>query len=142
MENINKSYQEGSEPKPPPHFTGLWITKRPSGDRWETEYVDGVRHGASRYVTSSGVLLREGGYRHGRRHGNLITRAVDGTVLDETEFIDGNGTYRIFNSAKQMTDEIPMQHGMPHGIAKRWVRGDLVELRHYTQGICEAINSA
>src|SRR6478752_10728598 len=122
---------------PPPDFTGLWSVQR-CGDRLELGYVNGIKEGVYRYVKPNGVCIREGSKRAGRWHGRHIIRAEDGTVLSDSEFIDGTGVYRIFNSSKQLTDEVPLHDGKPHGITKRWVRGILVELRHYENGKCVA----
>jgi len=109
------------------------------GDRLEVEYVDGIREGVHRYVKANGVCIREGQKKVGKWHGRHIIRATDGTVLSDSEFTEGTGIYRIFNSAKQLTDEIPLRDGKPHGTAKRWVFGNLVELRNYNEGLCIAV---
>jgi hypothetical protein len=59
---------------------------------------------------------------------------LDGTVLDESEFIEGTGTYRIFNSGGRLTDEIPLRHGKPHGAAKSWRGGKPAVICHYVDG--------
>ena len=127
--------------RPAADFAGLWVMERSGGDRVEAEYVNGVQEGVYRYVKANGVCIREGRKKGGRWHGRHIIRAADGTVLSDSEFIDGNGIYRIFNTAKQLTDEVPLFDGRPHGTAKRWVRGVLVELRHYENGMCVAVST-
>jgi len=128
------------EQKPPSDFTGLWSVIRGYGARIEIEYVNGVPNGCYRYWHEQGVCIREGFTKNGQWDGKFITRKTDGTVLDVSEFNEGTGIYRIFNSNGQLTDEIPLQHGKPHGAAKRWCFGKLVEIRHYLDGQCVAAN--
>lgn len=125
--------------QPPSDFTGLWTIHRPYGARIEIEYVQGAPNGSYRYWHENGACLREGFKRNGQWHGTLIARAADGTVLDTSDFDEGTGVYRIFNSDHQLTDEIPLRHGRPHGTAKRWMLGKLVETRHYVDGQCIAL---
>jgi antitoxin component YwqK of YwqJK toxin-antitoxin module len=127
-----------NEQEPPPNFTGLWTRRRDYGARTEIEYVNGVPNGVWRYWHEHGACLREGFKKNGQWHGKLITRAADGTVLDVSEFDEGTGVYRIFNSNHQLTDEVPLRRGRPHGVARRWVLGKLVETRHYVDGQCVA----
>jgi hypothetical protein len=136
------SKKESATPpqNPPPDFTGLWINDHGGGARVETEYVAGVPNGRYRSWNEEGVCLREGFKKNGQWDGELITRNSDGTVLDVSTFNEGTGIYKIFNSNGRLTDEIPMQHGKPHGTAKRWVCGELVEMRHYVEGQCVAVN--
>jgi hypothetical protein len=132
--------QRRSPEIPSPDFTGLWTLTRSFGDRIEVEYVNGIRNGVYRHWLKNGVCHREGYTKNGQWHGRLINRASNGAILDETEFVEGTGTYRIFNSNDQLTDEIPLRHGQPHGSARRWILGNLVETRHYVDGQCIAVN--
>jgi hypothetical protein len=120
--------------KPPPDFTGLWTIERFDGGRTEIEYVDGVPNGSYRSWLENGVCLREGCKRNGKWHGTLITRKSDGTVLDVSEFEDGTGTYRIFNTKGRLTDEVPLRNGKPHGVARRWRSEKLVVTEHFVDG--------
>lgn len=126
-------------PQRPADFSGVWTVDQGFG-RTEAEYIDGVANGRFRSWNESGVCLREGFKKDGRWDGELITRGSDGTVLDVSEFREGTGVYRIFNARGQLTDEIPMRDGKAHGAAKRWVHGRLVEIRHYEDGACVAVN--
>lgn len=118
---------------PPTGFTGLWTIVQGFGDRIETEYVKGVPNGCYRHWLKSGVCIREGRKKDGQWDGPLITRQADGTILDTSEFNAGTGTYRIFNAAGRLTDEIPLRHGKKHGAAKSWRSGKLV-VRHFVDG--------
>ena len=138
-ENSNKT-SHSSPPNPPPDFTGLWTVADPHGGRSETEYVAGLPNGVYRRWLQNGTCIREGFKKNGQWHGKLITRSRDGTVLDVSEFTDGTGTYRIFNANGQLANETPLRHGRPHGPAKRWCLGKLVETRHYVNGLCIASN--
>jgi antitoxin component YwqK of YwqJK toxin-antitoxin module len=123
---------------PPEHFTGLWVRHRPDGVRIEAEYTDGTPNGIYRYWNQFGVCLREGTKKAGLLHGKFITRSGDGTVLDISEFNEGTGVYRIFNSNGQMTDEIPWVKGKAHGVVRTWCFGKLVLVRYFTNGQCDA----
>jgi hypothetical protein len=94
-----------SQKNPPPGFTGLWTVNRPDA-RIESEYVDGVPNGIFRERLPSGACLREGYKKHGLWHGHLITRDRHGNVLDISEFNEGTGIYRIFDSTGLLTDEV------------------------------------
>ena len=131
-----------SDQLPPEHFTGLWVRVRDDGSCIEAEYIDGVANGIYRYWHPCGVCLREGSKKAGLWHGKLITRSTDGTVLDVSEFHEGTGTYRIFNTNKQMTDEIPMVRGKTHGIVRTWQLGELTWVRHYVDGQCISATQA
>ena len=123
---------------PPEHFTGLWVRHRDDGTRIEAEYSEGVLNGIYRYWHPSGICLRDGFKKAGLWHGELITRGADGTILDVSEFNEGTGVYRIFNSNHQMTDEIPLVDGKPHGVVRTWQLGKLGLIRHFTNGKCIA----
>jgi antitoxin component YwqK of YwqJK toxin-antitoxin module len=116
--------------KPPAGFTGLWIVESFGGEHSETEYVDGIANGISRRINENGVCTRECTMKDGQRHGTLITRDANGTVLDTSEFIDGTGIYRIFNAAGRLRDEIPLIRGKSHGLAKRWRGGWIGRLQY------------
>jgi len=106
--------------------------------RIEADYTDGVENGIYRYWHPRGVCLREGSKKAGLWHGKLITRSADGTVLDISDFNEGTGVYRIFNSNHQMTDEVPLVRGKAHGVVRTWRLGKLVLIRHYDRGKCIA----
>jgi antitoxin component YwqK of YwqJK toxin-antitoxin module len=108
------------------------------GVRREVEYVNGVPNGIWRYWHPDGVCLRDGFRKNGQWHGTLVTRDTDGTVLDVSEFDEGTGVYRIFNSNKQMTDEIHLLHGKPHGVGRCWCFGKLVMTTYFDHGECYA----
>ena len=127
-----------NDQEPPPNFTGLWTVHRPWGARIEIEYVNGVPNGIYRSWNRDGACLREGSKKEGLWHGTLVTRSADGTLLDVSEFDEGTGVYRIFNSNHQMTDEVPMLRGKPHGVVRCWRLGKLVTTRFYHNGICSA----
>ncbi len=125
-------------PKRPENFSGIWVNRHGVTARTEQEYVNGVASGVFRSIHESGVVLRECKRKDGLWHGTMIVRNSRGAILDESEFADGTGIYRIFNAAGQMTDEVPMVCGKSHGISRCWRLGKLVTTRYYTDGICQA----
>lgn len=125
-------------PQRPENFTGLWSSHYGRNDRTEQEYVNGIANGPYRSILENGVTHREGFKKNGLWHGTLIVRNCRGEVLDSTEFHEGTGIYRIFNSAGQMTDEVPLVHGKPHGAARCWRYGKLAMTRYFDHGICSA----
>jgi antitoxin component YwqK of YwqJK toxin-antitoxin module len=127
------SQKKVSDSQPQPNFTGLWTVRRSCGARIETEYVNGVPNGVYRYWHEHGCCLRDGYKKDRLWHGRLITRSADGTVLDESVFDEGTGVYRIFNSNHNMTDEIPLLSGKPHGLVRCWRSGKLVTT-YYNNG--------
>jgi len=112
---------------------------RDYGARIETEYVNGVPNGIFRYWHEGGACLREGFKINGLWHGKLITRSTDGSVLDVSDFDEGTGVYRIFNSNNQMTDEVPMLRGTIHGVIRCWRLGKLITTSFFDNGVCNAV---
>ncbi len=127
-----------SDKQPPPNYTGLWTINRPGGSRIEIGYVNGIPNGVYRYWHEFGTCLRDGFKKNGQWHGTLVTRSADGTVLDVSEFDEGTGVYRIFNSNHQLTDEVPLLRGKPHGVVRCWCLGKLVVTMYYDNGQCSA----
>lgn len=126
-------------PKRPDNYTGVWINRHGTNARTEQHYVNGIANGPYRSILENGVVHREG-YKHdGLWHGTLIVRNSRGEVLDSGEFVDGTGVYRIFNSAGQMTDEVRLLHGKPHGVVRCWRLAKLVMTRYYDHGVCNAV---
>jgi hypothetical protein len=126
--------------KPPLGFTGLWTVDLGNGARTETEYVDGIPNGRFCHWNADGVCLKEGAKKNGLWDGILILRTSGGTVLDASEFSEGTGIYRIFNSLGQLTDEFPLRHGKPHGAVTTWRGGKRAVVRHFVDGQCVAAN--
>ena len=119
---------------PPPGFTGLWRFRR-SDVTYEEEYRAGVRHGLHRRIHSSGTVIWEGRLEVGLEHGTFTVRRVDGKVLDETEFVRGTGTFRIFTSAGALAWEIPYVAGKPHGIKRHFRGGHVVSEQEFRDGV-------
>jgi antitoxin component YwqK of YwqJK toxin-antitoxin module len=124
-------------PKRPDNFTGLWIERHGVNARTEQQYVGGIANGAYRSILENDVVHREGFKKDGLWHGTVIVRNSEGEILDKTEFVEGTGVYRIFNSAGQITDEVPLVPGKPHGVVRCWRSGKLV-MTHYDRGVCNA----
>ena len=127
-----------NHPRRPDNFTGLWINRHGKNARTEQQYVEGIENGPFRSILENGVVHREGRKKDGVWHGTLVVRNSRGEVLDTTEFVEGTGVYRIFNSAGQMTDEVPLVRGKPHGVVRCWRLGKLVTTRYYEHGKCNA----
>ena len=125
-------------PKRPDNFTGIWINRHGTNARTEQQYVDGIANGPYRSILENGVVLREGCKKGGLWHGTLIVRNSHGEILDTSEFVDGTGVYRIFNSDGKMTDEVPLVHGKPHGVVRCWRRDRYNMARYYEHGVCIA----
>lgn len=125
-------------PTRPDNFTRIWINQHGTNARTEQHYVNGIANGPYRLILENGVVHREGHKKDGLWHGPLIVRNLRGVVLDTSEFTDGTGVYRIFNSDDQMTDEVPLLHGKPHGTVRCWRLGKLVTTRYYEHGVCNA----
>jgi len=106
-------------PKRPANFTGLWIVRHGTKARTEQHFVNGIANGPYRSILENGIVHREGYKKDGLWHGTVIVRDSRGGILDTSEFVDGTGVYRIFNSAGQLTDEVQLIRGEPHGGSSR-----------------------
>ncbi len=123
-----------NEKNPPKNFTGLWLYKCPTGITYETEYSQGIEHGAYRHKLPSGVSLREGEKCNGLDHGLVTVRSSSGAVIDNYQFVHGNGTHRIYTSSGAMGWEIPYKDGKPHGIKRHYKNGKVVSEQEYCNG--------
>jgi len=123
-----------NDKSPPKDFTGLWEYECPTGIIYETEYVQGIEHGAYRHKLPSGVALREGEKHDGLDHGVVTVRDSEGKVLDSYHFDHGTGTHCIYTTAGALGWEIPYKGGKQHGIKRHYINGKVVSEQEYCNG--------
>ena len=121
--------------KEPPHnFSGIWVYDCPAGTRTETEYVNGVQHGAYKHKNSSGIVSREGYKENGNDHGPVTIRNSSGNIISTYTFVNGTGTHQIFNSNDELGYEIPYKNGLLHGSKRHFINGKVVSEQIFKLG--------
>ena len=126
------------EPQPPPDFTGIWTRFHPGSDDAkcsETTYVDGRKEGRVTSFAADGRRTREGYKLNGQWHGTMSIWGEDEELLDQTEWVNGTGTYRIFYCSGVLASEHQFSNGKPHGIGRKWNgRGELTVTAYFEDG--------
>ena len=83
--SVEKKHVVGE--KPPPHFTGTWVTHYANGVKsCEKGYRDGKRHGRWRVWRPSGAKLYDGLYKDGLSNGKWTSWHENGQVKRERHY--------------------------------------------------------
>ena len=132
------NYDPTTEPEPPPGFTGIWTRFHPIPDGTkssETTYVDGRKEGRITSFAEDGRRLREGYKVNGQWHGTMSIWGENENLIDQSEWVNGTGTYRIFYCSGVLAVEQQFLHGKRHGVLRKWnEHGELTVTAYYEDG--------
>jgi antitoxin component YwqK of YwqJK toxin-antitoxin module len=99
--------------QPPEGYSGRWVDWYPNGEKVQTQYVRGVKHGQRIVWGANGVVAAVESYRGGKLNGGSVAWHSNGQPVVVKTFVND----------------------VPNGVFSRWsLDGDLREIVEYRQG--------
>jgi len=121
----------------PANFTGVWKRWSLEGDRTETTYKDGKRHGRETTWLWNGQKCLELDYEEGMAHGLLRTWYRDGQRRAVAYYERGkdHGDLTLWYKNGQIRESSTYEHGVRHGRHRCWnTKGKLIADGVYRHG--------
>ncbi|MBL7224213.1 MAG: hypothetical protein ISS72_10190 [Candidatus Brocadiae bacterium] len=121
----------------PADFTGVWTRWSRGGDRTDTPYIDGKRHGRETWWLPSGQKCMELDYEDGMPHGHFRTWYREGQRRAVGYYERGkeHGASTLWYPTGQTWESSTYDHGVRHGRHREWnTQGKLIADGTYRHG--------
>jgi len=108
--------------RPPEGYSGRWVDWLPNGEKVETTYVRGLRHGKRTIWWPDGIVATVETYRHDRLNGSTVAWHSNGQTAVVGTLVDGvpSGVWSRWNLDGDVTEVVEFRDGRETGKWASW----------------------